>query len=94
MVGSTKPAMSSSSSSKREEDACDYSHHRLKLALPNSDHAVSPLNFFMNLKEGVTRKSSGLISYLLVDCSLRYSLPNFVQDMISRWSKNRGFLIG
>ena len=57
MVGSTEPATSSSSSSRREEDTRDRSRRRLKLALPNSYHTVSPLDFFMKLKEFVTRKS-------------------------------------
>ena len=57
MAGSTEPAMSSSPSSRREEDTRDRSRRRLKLALPSSVRTVSPLNFFMKLKEGVTRKS-------------------------------------
>ena len=44
-----------SSSSRQEEDVCDQPRQRLFLRFPSSIHSVSFLNFFMKLKEGVTR---------------------------------------
>ena len=67
--------------------------YRLKMTFHSSDLIISFLDFFMKLKDGVTRKSLGLISYFLVGRSLRYWPPKFIQNHFSRWSENRGFII-
>ena len=93
LAGLVEPTTSSSSSSGREEDMHVHSRCSLKLERHYSNHAVSSLNFFIKLKDGITRKSWGLISYLLVDHSLRYSPPKFVQNLISRGAKTKDFLL-
>ena len=59
---------------------------RLKVAFHRPDIFVSPLDFFMKLNDDVTRKSLGLISYLFMDHSRRYSPPKFVQNHFPRRS--------
>lgn len=64
--------------------------HHLKISPSNSFQSVSSLDFFMELKDGTSRKRWGQASYLFVQCSSSYRPSYSMENLFPRRSKPTG----